>query len=187
MHASAALETHAVLVGRVEVLFGVEVLHLVLGDALQGVSVHRDVIVVVLATPLYSCAGYEVRVGSQSVSAEILVARTDYSVVVHVDVLHINPCAHAVVLHAHAFLGEHSAVVREYVIHLRLRRGHAGAVLARRQETLVILAAAHNGEIRIAIHLDSCLQPQPQSHLCAVERRLLHYGDGALLVADGSS
>ena len=112
-HPGAALESHTVLMGRVQVVEGLEIEQVVRLDAGGGQEVDGHADVLAHGAAANAGTGNEVGVDGEAVLAEHVVAGLDDAVVVGVDIAHVNPGPDAMVLQVQSLLLKQGKILVE--------------------------------------------------------------------------
>ena len=109
----ATLEADTIVAGAVEVGGCIEIVNLLLLDAGNGIVVHlRQHVGVSLSAP-DACRGYEVGVDGKTLGEEELIAGTDDTAVVEIDIVDEEPRAYAVVLQGASFFQQLHVILIE--------------------------------------------------------------------------
>jgi hypothetical protein len=195
VEAGAAFESHAVLVGGIEVFGGLEIAHLLRDDVLGGIEVHRHQGGGHGSGAAYARGGDEMGVEGEALPGEDIVAGTHHGGVVDIDVAHIKPRADAMVLEGEAERLEQIGMPFEGHYRLTISIG-AGAFVGSETHRLenmtchmAVLTVGHRGVVVLPVYdLQATLRVTDEKiHVMAVERRLFNVGEHTAFqsVADG--
>ena len=173
----AALESHPIFDGGIEVCEGIQVALLPGRQAFHRISAELHERTRVGRQTTDAGRRNVVRVGRQPHAEEVVKTRFDQTRIVGVDVAHEKPSAHAVV-------GDRGALRCEFVLIACEQSLGLCCRIARRAfhahvPKVAITAVFHRGDAVGALHLHAREEINPQADFRTVERRLLNYGDGA--------
>ena len=164
-----ALERHTIIGRRTQVITRIEERNLPLLQPTHGIGVHRYHAADCTIATLDTRAGDVVSITTQTALVEKLSTCAHQTRIVIIDVLNVEPRANAVVRERTTLLVERGGVALQNITGLLLARCTFATRISRPNVQIFTVLQCVRSSFRT---LD---QPQPQSHLRAIERGLLNH------------